>query len=120
MRKLGIELALDDFGTGYSSESTMLKYPPKYLKIDMALIKNIHTDEDRQSLTKNMIAHGKRAGIRVLAEGVELKEEMEYLIEAGIDLMQGFYLCQPMAVPPIELPEIKSEIEAVRARISGA
>jgi EAL domain-containing protein (putative c-di-GMP-specific phosphodiesterase class I) len=120
MRSLGMELALDDFGTGYNSEGAMLKYPPQYVKIDMALIKNIHADEDRQSLTKNLIAHGKRSGIRVLAEGVELKEEMEYLIEAGIDFMQGYYLCQPMAVPPIELPEIKSEIEAVRARLAGA
>jgi EAL domain-containing protein (putative c-di-GMP-specific phosphodiesterase class I) len=118
MRTLGMELAIDDFGAGYNSESTMLKYPPQYLKIDMTLIKNIHTDADRQSLTKNLIAHGKRAGIRVLAEGVELKEEMEYLIGAGIDLMQGYYLCQPMALPPIELPEIKSEIEAVRARLA--
>jgi EAL domain-containing protein (putative c-di-GMP-specific phosphodiesterase class I) len=82
----------------------------------MALIKNIHMDEDRQSLTKNLIAHGKRFGIRVLAEGVELKEEMEYLIGAGIDLMQGYYLCQPMLSPPLELPEIKGEIAAVRAR----
>ncbi|MDR1246962.1 MAG: bifunctional diguanylate cyclase/phosphodiesterase [Clostridiales Family XIII bacterium] len=116
MRELGMELALDDFGSGYNSESTMLKYPPQYLKIDMMLIKNIHADADRQSLTKNLIEHGKKFGIRVLAEGVELKEEMEYLINAGIDLMQGFYLCQPMVVPPLELPEIKSEIAAVRAR----
>jgi diguanylate cyclase (GGDEF)-like protein len=116
MKAMGIELALDDFGAGYNSESTILKYPPQYLKIDMALIKNIHMDEDRQSLTKNLIAHGKRFGIRVLAEGVELKEEMEYLIDAGIDLMQGYYLCQPMVSPPLELPEIKSEVAVVRAR----
>jgi diguanylate cyclase (GGDEF)-like protein len=116
MRELGMELALDDFGSGYNSESTMLKYPPQYLKIDTMLIKNIHADADRQSLTKNLIEHGKKFGIKVLAEGVELKEEMEYLIDAGIDLMQGFYLCQPMDVPPLELPEIKSEIAAVRAR----
>jgi diguanylate cyclase (GGDEF)-like protein len=118
MRNLGMELAIDDFGAGYNSEGVMLKYPPQYLKIDMAFIKNIHEDEYLRSLTKNLIAHGKRAGIKVLAEGVELKEEMEYLIGAGIDLMQGYYLCQPMALPPIELPEIKSEIEAVRARLS--
>jgi diguanylate cyclase (GGDEF)-like protein len=116
MREFGMELALDDFGAGYNSESAMLKYPPQYLKIDMTLIKNIHTDADRQSLTRNLIAHGKRFGIRVLAEGVELREEMEYLIGAGIDLLQGYYLCQPMVSPPMELPEIKSEIAAIRGR----
>jgi EAL domain-containing protein (putative c-di-GMP-specific phosphodiesterase class I) len=94
----------------------MLKYPPKYLKIDMTLIKDIHIDANRQALTRNLIEYSKNSGIRVLAEGIELREEMEYLIGAGIDLMQGYYLCQPMTAPPIELPEIKSEIAAIRAR----
>jgi diguanylate cyclase (GGDEF)-like protein len=116
MKALGIEMAIDDFGAGYNSESTMLKYPPKYLKIDMTLIKDIHIDANRQALTKNLIEYSKNAGIRVLAEGIELRDEMEYLIGAGIDLMQGYYLCQPMSVPPLELPEIKSEIAAIRAR----
>ncbi|MDR3294217.1 MAG: EAL domain-containing protein [Clostridiales Family XIII bacterium] len=110
MQKYSQELALDDFGVGYNSESVMLQYAPKYIKIDMSIIKNIHEDANRQMLTQNLITYGKAAGIRVLAEGVELKEEMEYLIGAGIDYMQGYYLCQPMTAPPLDLPEIKSEI----------
>ncbi|MDR0570681.1 MAG: EAL domain-containing protein [Clostridiales Family XIII bacterium] len=119
MRRYGQKLALDDFGVGYSNESTMLDYSPDFIKIDMSIIRNIHEDENRKSITSKLIAYGKNAGIRMLAEGVEVKEEMEYLISAGIDLLQGFYICRPMSVPPIDLPDIKAEIAAMKRRRHG-
>jgi diguanylate cyclase (GGDEF)-like protein len=115
MRKHGQKLAIDDFGAGYNSESLMLNYSPGYIKIDMELIRNVHKDPNRQSLIKNLIEYGKTAGIQVLAEGVESFEEMEYLIKAGIDLLQGYYICRPMNLPPITLAGIGEEIR----RISG-
>ncbi|MDR0424408.1 MAG: EAL domain-containing protein [Clostridiales Family XIII bacterium] len=110
MRAHGQELAIDDFGVGYNSESLMLKYQPDYIKIDMELIRNIHNDPNRQSLAKNLIKYGKTAGIKMLAEGVESFEEMEYLIKAGIDLLQGYYICRPMNMPPTSIPALKEEI----------
>jgi diguanylate cyclase (GGDEF)-like protein len=120
MKALGVELAFDDFGTGRNGENAALEYAPRYLKIDETLIKNIHLDAERQATAEDIIRRGKRSGVLTLAEGVELREEMEYLIGAGIDLMQGYYLCRPMVDPPLELPEIKSEIAARRARLCRA
>jgi EAL domain-containing protein (putative c-di-GMP-specific phosphodiesterase class I) len=114
MRRYGQALALDDFGTGSGGDAIIQKYSPLYIKIDISIIKNIHEDENHQALTRRMIEYGEENGVMILAEGVELKEEMEFLVNAGIHLMQGYYLCQPMATPPLELPEIKSEIAVMR------
>jgi diguanylate cyclase (GGDEF)-like protein len=114
MNKNNQKLALDDFGMGYSNESIMLDYSPDFIKIDMSLIRNIHSDEKRQSITSKLIAYGKSAGIKMLAEGVEKKEELEYLLRAGIDFVQGFYICRPMSEPPLELTSIKVDIVELR------
>lgn len=98
------EFALDDFGSGYSSEGAMLTYSPDYIKIDMSIIRNIHEDINRQTLIQNLIRYARHDDIKLIAEGVELREEMEYLICAGVDYLQGYYLSKPLSDPPESLP----------------
>lgn len=100
----GCGIAIDDYGSGYSNEMKLLNNNPNVIKIDISLISSIDSDMKKQLLVSNVIQFASKYGIKVLAEGVETKEELETLIELGIDLLQGFYLARPNA-------EIVSEID---------
>ncbi len=88
-------IAIDDLGSGYSTEKTLLRINPDYIKIDMGIVRDIHKDRNRRKLVENIIEFAKSVGIKTIAEGVEVKEEMNVLIEIGIDFIQGYYLAKP-------------------------
>ncbi|MCR0202118.1 bifunctional diguanylate cyclase/phosphodiesterase [[Clostridium] innocuum] len=88
-------IAIDDFGSGYSNDSTLLNVAANYIKIDMMFVRDIHKDENRQRLVENMITFAHRQHIRVIAEGVETKEELQQLIRMDVDFVQGYYLGKP-------------------------
>lgn len=100
----GCEIAIDDYGSGYSNEMKLLNNNPNFIKIDISLISSIDSDMKKQLLVSNVIQFASKYGIKVLAEGVETKEELETLLELGIDLLQGFCLARPNAeiVPEID------------------
>ena len=100
-----VQLALDDYGTGYANDSTLLSIKPDYIKIDRSLITDINLDSKKQHLVKNMIDFAKSHGIKVLGEGVETREELETLINFGVDLIQGFYTAKPNALILLDIPE---------------
>lgn len=108
----GGHLALDDFGSGYNSELSLLVLFPKYVKIDMNIIRGIDIDLNRQKLLRNMLSYAKNRDIKIIAEGIETKSEMDKLIEFGVDYMQGYYLGKPDIIPQALNPKVKSEIEA--------
>lgn len=89
------QLALDDFGMGYSGEATLVDTPLQYVKLDMSIIRHIDTDQSRLKLLQNLISYSRERGIAVIAEGVETRDEMQVLIENGVDYLQGFYLGRP-------------------------
>jgi EAL domain-containing protein (putative c-di-GMP-specific phosphodiesterase class I) len=101
IRMLGIGLAIDDFGTGYSSLSYLRRFPLSTVKIDRSFVHDLSQDKDAQALTDGIItlAHGLR--MKVVAEGVETVEQLEYLKVRGCDEIQGYWLCRP--VPAEEL-----------------
>lgn len=107
----GSHLALDDFGSGYSGELSLLILSPKYVKIDMDIIRGIDTDKNRQKLLKNILSYAKNRDIKIIPEGVETKGEMEKLIEFGVDYMQGYYLGKPTIKIEALDPKIKAEIQ---------
>lgn len=88
-------LALDDYGSGYSGEGNLLRICPDLVKMNLELVRNVHNDENRQTIVKNLISYCHQRGILVLAEGVESPLELELLINLEVDLFQGFYLAQP-------------------------
>ena len=98
-------IALDDYGSGYNSEKSLLAISPQYIKVDMAIIRDIDTDPDKQQIVVNIVNYAHQRGMYIVAEGIETPAELEKVLELGVDLLQGYYLARPAAVPG----EINSE-----------
>ena len=110
------EFALDDFGTGYNSEKNLLELMPRYLKLDMALIRNVHKHADRQLLISGLITFAHEQNILVLAEGVESEQELRCLLNLGVDLLQGFLLARPTEIPKEIDPKMVKLIRSLHSR----
>ena len=93
--KLGFITAIDDFGSGYAGLGLLANFQTNIAKFDMDLIRNIHQNKARQSIIKNCLNMFSDLNIMPLAEGIETPEEMEWLREAGIELMQGYLFAKP-------------------------
>jgi diguanylate cyclase len=97
IRGMGISLAIDDFGTGYSSLSCLQRFPLSKLKIDRSFVRNIFESEDRGAIAEGIIGLARTLNLVVIAEGIEEKAQMEFLISKGCHLGQGYYLGYPMS-----------------------
>lgn len=87
---LGVGIAVDDMGAGYSSLATALELRPEFLKIDRSLISGIDNDPPRREMVRALQVLAERTGAVVVAEGIERQEELETLLEIGVDCGQGF------------------------------
>ncbi len=96
LRAKGVRLAIDDFGTGYSSLAYLKRFPIDVLKIDKSFIDDIPFEKDDMAITTAIIDMGKALGFQVLAEGVESKEQLNFLEEKGCDYFQGYYKSKPL------------------------
>jgi len=96
LKKLGIKIALDDFGKGYSSLSYLKQLPIDTLKIDKSFIDDIHCDKYSADLTGMIVKLGQSLGLNVIAEGVEEKAQMDYLVENGFHKIQGYLISRPL------------------------
>ena len=95
LKELGVNIALDDFGTGYSSLSYLRKLPINLLKIDKAFVQEINSLNPHNELTESIISLVHKLNIKTIAEGVETLEQLNYLINAKCDYLQGYYLGKP-------------------------
>jgi len=96
LRKLGVSLALDDFGTGYSSLSYLRILPIDSLKIDKSFIDGIVIEEKSEYIIDTIIELSHYLNLIVVAEGVETKEQYDYLKSINCDLLQGYYFSKPL------------------------
>ena len=92
---MGFGTALDDFGAGYAGLNLLAQFRPDYIKIDMALIRDIGTSRPKQLIVDSIIRLASSLGVTVIAEGIETEQELAVLREFGVDLIQGFLLAQP-------------------------
>ena len=107
-RDAGIQVSLDDFGTGYSSLAYLKKFDIDYLKIDRSFVQNLGQDSDDIVLCHAMIAMAHKLGLRVVAEGIETRQQRALLESAGCDYGQGYLFSKP--VPVAEFEEMLADV----------
>jgi diguanylate cyclase (GGDEF)-like protein len=93
---LGIDWSLDDFGTGYSSLTYLAKFPIKNIKIDRSFIARVPGDENSEAIVKAIVAMAHGLGMRVITEGVETRQQVDYLAAMGGIVAQGYYYHRPL------------------------
>lgn len=94
-KEMGFATAIDDFGAGYSRFNIMIASPPDILKLDMGLIRGIHDNPNKQAVVSGIITMMNHLGGRIVAEGVETKQEYFWLRSQGINLYQGYLFAKP-------------------------
>lgn len=102
LKNLNMTIALDDFGTGYSSLTYLKELPIDLLKIDRKFVSDIGKSEKESSILKYIIELAHTLDLKVLAEGVETKEQLDFLKENNCDFVQGYYFYKPMTASEIE------------------
>ena len=108
--------ALDDYGSGYSNENTLLQLAPRFVKVDITIIRGIDTSPDKQQILRNMVAYAHPRSMKIVAEGVETAAELCTVIELGADLLQGYFLARPAIVPGAIAPEAAGIIQELQRR----
>lgn len=91
--------ALDDYGSGYNSELNLLELSPKFIKVDISIIRDIDTDVDKQRIVSNIVDYAHDRDMLIIAEGIETPAELYKVLELGVDLLQGYILARPAAIP---------------------
>lgn len=103
--------ALDDYGSGYSNELNLLELSPRYIKIDISIVRGIDSDRDKQQIVSNIVAYAHARSMQLIAEGIETEAQLRTVIGLGVDLLQGYYLSRPAAVPAPVAPEAQAVID---------
>lgn len=103
--------ALDDYGSGYSNEGSLLELSPRFIKVDLTIIRGIDTDPDKQQIVQNIVAYAHPRSMQIIAEGVETAEELKKVLELGVDGLQGYFLAKPANIPSRIAPVARQIIE---------
>ncbi len=109
-RNHGFKFAIDDVGNSYSSLSRIMYTQPDFIKIDMALIRDIHEDSFKQALIQSIVQFASTSGIQVIAEGIESKNELATIIRLGVHYGQGYFIGHPDVDMPKSIDKVKKRI----------
>jgi EAL domain-containing protein (putative c-di-GMP-specific phosphodiesterase class I) len=111
LKDAGISLSIDDFGTGYSSLNYLKRFPIDTIKIDRSFVKDLHEDADDAAICAAIIAMSQQLGLKVVAEGVETREQLKFLRRHKCDHIQGFIFSRPLSA---------DDFSAFLVKISGS
>lgn len=108
VRELGIQVALDDFGSGFSSLNYLKRLPVDYIKIDRSFVHDLPDDNESRAITTSVIHLAHQLNMQVIAEGVETKQQLDFLTEHQVDFVQGYYYFRPMPFAELQTLQEKS------------
>ena len=94
LRRMGVSVAIDDFGTGYSSLSYLRRFPIDKLKIDRSFIRDLTISRTDESIVRAIVSLARSVGLRVVAEGIESVEQLEFVTRLECDQWQGYHCCR--------------------------
>lgn len=103
LKELGVRISLDDFGTGYSSLQYLAKFPIDELKIDQSFVKKILSNDNSKAIVTMIINLAHLLDLKVVAEGVEMEEQIDFLRKHGCDVVQGYFFHKPLTSKEYEL-----------------
>ncbi|WP_431030283.1 bifunctional diguanylate cyclase/phosphodiesterase [Lysinibacillus sp. LZ02] len=102
LKELGVAIAVDDFGTGYSSLAYLKDFPIDCLKIDRSFIGNILENPNDEALVRMILSMAKHLNLKVVAEGIETVEQLDYLLHSDCDKIQGYFISKPISYTALE------------------
>jgi diguanylate cyclase (GGDEF)-like protein len=102
LRRMGISVAIDDFGTGYSSLSYLRRFPIDKLKIDRSFIRDLTISRTDESIVRAIVSLARSVGLKVVAEGIESAEQLEFVTRLECDQWQGYHCCMPQPAARFE------------------
>ncbi|MCE5314994.1 MAG: EAL domain-containing protein [Armatimonadota bacterium] len=102
LKDMGLKLSVDDFGTGYSSLTYLKRFPIDTVKIDQSFIRDLTTNPDDAAIARAVIAMAQSLKLKVIAEGVETLEQLQFLAGMGCDEIQGYFVSRPVASDEFE------------------
>ena len=115
LKNLGLSLSIDDFGTGYSSLSYLKRFPIDVLKIDRSFVQDLHRDKDDAAICAAILAMARQLDLRVVAEGVELEEQLTFLRRHNCDQIQGYLFSKPLMVSEFESLALTNPVSSMKA-----
>jgi diguanylate cyclase (GGDEF)-like protein len=118
LKDIGVGLSLDDFGTGYSSLSYLKRFRIDKLKIDRSFMEQVCHSQQDAILVKTIIRMAQNLGMRVVSEGVETADQVEFLIEQGCELAQGFFFSKPL--PQAAIQEVLKWPDTFKSKFTQA
>jgi EAL domain-containing protein (putative c-di-GMP-specific phosphodiesterase class I) len=95
LREMGFRIAIDDIGAGYAGLTSFAMLEPEVVKLDMALVRDVHKTGTKQKLVRSLVHLCEDLGIQLIAEGVENGEERDALLSLGCNLFQGYHFARP-------------------------